>query len=170
MTGRRGNRLIGINRLFRAIKCVVTVVGLLTVSMELCYAQQKSANATAGEASYRYETPGIQLEGRLIKRKVFGPPGYGETPARDERDTIFILKLPHPITVEPLPGVVAKSDPNAETFKHVLEVQLFVAHDMASDAEKMVGKLVAATGVLNEHVAPSDYTDVWMAVKAINPK
>jgi hypothetical protein len=62
---------------------------------------------------------------------------------------------------------VAKDNPNAATFKHVREVQIFISRELASDANVLLGKLVTASGVLNEAVAPSQYTDVWMDVKAI---
>ncbi len=106
----------------------------------------------------------------MIQRKVYGPPGYGETPAQDERDTILILRLLHPITVEPVPGVIAENNPNAESFRGVREVQLFVPRNATSNAKEMLGKLVVVGGTLNEHVAPSDYTDVWMNVKDLHLK
>jgi hypothetical protein len=40
-----------------------------------------------------YSTP-IYLEGKLIPRTVFGPPGYGEDPKRDARIKILLLHLP----------------------------------------------------------------------------
>jgi hypothetical protein len=59
-----------------------------------CFAQQKTANMATRQESYKYDTAGVRLEGRLIERKVYGPPGYGETPAKDQRSSIFVLKLP----------------------------------------------------------------------------
>jgi hypothetical protein len=159
--------------LLAATKRILAAVIMVPLFLEYpgtCIAQQKTATETAHEQSYKYDTAGVRLEGRLIERKVYGPPGYGETPAQDERDTILILKVLHPITVEPIPGAVAKSNPNAESFRHVREVQLFVPPSAAPDADKMVGRLIVACGVLNEHVAPSDHTDVWMAVKTLGPK
>ncbi len=162
----------GTNHLLLKGKCalVVCAAGLLIVAPGTCQAKQRPVSDTAHEPVFIYDATGVRLEGRLERRNVYGPPGYGETPAQDERDTILILKLLHPITVEPAAGVVPKDNPNAETFKHVREVQLFVQHAASSDADKMVGRLVVASGVLNEHVAPSDHTDVWMAVKTLSPK
>lgn len=106
----------------------------------------------------------------MTQRRVYGPPGFGETPDRDQRDTILMLKLPRPITVRPSTGVASKGDPNLDIFRHVHEVQLFFPRDLQFDAEKMVGNVVIVSGTLNERVAPSDYTDVWMDITALKPK
>ena len=48
----------------------------------------------------------VVARGRLRKEVHLGPPGYGETPERDERDTIVVLVLPTSISVcsDPLRG------------------------------------------------------------------
>ncbi len=82
-------------------KCLFATMGvavLLIFHLGICAAQQKTASGSS--SSYRYDTPGIRLEGILTERKVYGPPGYGETPAKDECNTILVLKLPHAINVE----------------------------------------------------------------------
>jgi hypothetical protein len=110
----------------------------------------------------------VQLQGTLVRRHVYGPPGFGESPAKDERNTILALKLSQPITVQPTSQVVEKGNPNADTFKDVREVQLLIPRNAEHGVDKLVGKIVLASGVLNEHVVPADYTGVWMDVKTIN--
>lgn len=132
-------------------------------------AQQKSVAGSVAEAVFKYDTPGVQLEGALVERKVYGPPGYGETPAQDLRTTILILKLRQPITVEPVPPV-SQDNPNGDTFKHVSEVQLFVSQSQIADARKLVGHTVTATGTLNEAITASQYTKVWLWAKMLEPK
>ena len=122
----------------------------------------------AQEPSYKYDTAGVQLEGTPVRRQVYGPPGYGETPGKDERATILVLELLRPITVEPAFRTVAQNNPTADAFKHVREIQLFIPRSTDKGVDKVVGKQVVASGVLNEKVAPSDYTDVWMSVKKIS--
>jgi hypothetical protein len=146
------------------------MLALFAACPSACDAQQKMGKGTVREPRDEYDTPGVQLEGKLEKRKVYGPPGYGETPAQDERSIIIILKLLHPITVGPVSVAAARNNPNAETFKHVHEIQLFIPRESTSDVDRMVGGMVVASGVLNQHVAPSNYTDVWMAVKTVSPR
>ena len=40
-----------------------------------------------------------QISGNVEKIKVYGPPGYGETPEVDTKETAIILKLQKPINV-----------------------------------------------------------------------
>ena len=154
-------------------KCALAgVVGgaLLLGHPGACAAQQKAPTGSEHEASYKFDTPGIQLAGTLVERKVYGPPGYGETPAKDERDTILILKLSHPITVEPTANAEATGSASLDTEKHVHEVQLFVDRSRTAEARKLLGKVVVAVGTLNQAAAPSQYTKVWLDTKTLTPK
>jgi hypothetical protein len=128
-----------------------------------------AALATAAqEPSYRYDTGGVQSRGTLTRRSVYGPPGDGETPEQDERGTILVLRLFQPIAVGPVSQVVHKDNPNADTFKDVREVQLVIPRNANHGIDTLFGKVVLASGVLNEQVAPSEYTDVWMDVRTVN--
>lgn len=135
-----------------------------------CAAQQKSPTRSEHEASYKFDAAGIQLEGTLVERKVYGPPGYGETRAKDKRDTILILKLSHPITVEPTANAEASGSASLDTKKHVHEVQLFVDRSRTAEARKLLGKVIVAVGTLSEAAAPSQYTKVWLDAKTLTPK
>ncbi len=155
---------------FVTATCVVAMVALLMGYRGVSFAQQKVAKEAGSEPSYKYDTSGIRLEGRLTECKVYGPPGYGETPAKDERATILILKLTRGITVEPLADAKAKDSANLDTVKGVHEVQLFVDRSQAAEAHKLVGNVVVVVGTLNEAVAPSQYTKVWLDTKTLNAK
>lgn len=39
----------------------------------------------------------FSIAGKVYKKQVYGPPGYGETPHIDEKRTIYILKLSQPV-------------------------------------------------------------------------
>jgi hypothetical protein len=152
-------------------KCALATIGVAVLFMGhlgACMAQQE----IAGKAipSYQYDTAGIRLEGTLMERKVYGPPGYGETPAKDERDTILILKLSHPISVEPTANAEANGSASLDPEKSIHEVQLFVDRSQTAEARKLLGKVVVAVGTLNEAAAPSQYTKVWLDTKTLNPK
>jgi hypothetical protein len=159
--------------MWAAIKCswvAVVVVVFFTGCHGACVAQQETVSGTVHEPSYKYDTPGIRLEGTLIERKVYGPPGYGETPAKDERSTILILKLSHAINVEPTANAEASGSASLDPEKNVREVQLFVDRSQTVAARKLLGKVVVAVGTLNEAAAPSQYTKVWLDSKTLNPK
>jgi hypothetical protein len=117
-----------------------------------------------------YDSPGTKLEGTLVERKVYGPPGYGETPARDAKETILVLKLSHPVTVEPAANAEANGSPNLEPVRNVPEVQLILSRSYTVNTRKLVGKRVTATGTLNESITASQRTKVWMFVQALSPK
>jgi hypothetical protein len=127
-----------------------------------------AAVAIGQQPSYRYDTAGITLQGTLIERKVYGPPGYGETPAQDAHETILILKLRRPISVEPAANADGSGTPNLDPVNNVREVQLFISRSQAADPRKFLGATVIATGTLNESITASQRTKVWLDVKAIN--
>lgn len=126
------------------------------------------AGAAIGQQpSYRYDTAGISLHGTLTERKVYGPPGYGETPAQDSEESILILRLPHPISVEPAANAERDGSPNLDPAKNIREVQLFMSRTQAVEARKFLGANVIATGTLNESITASQRTKVWLYVKTI---
>ena len=133
--------------------------GIFLGELGACKAQRKIAGGAA--RSYQYDTPGIPLEGALVERKFYGPPGYGETPAKDQRDTVLILRIPHAITIQPLADAKENESASLDAAKGVHELQLFADASLSSKAHKLVGKEVFCRDTsLNEAVAPSQYTKV----------
>lgn len=110
--------------------------------------------------SYRYDTAGITLQGTLIERNVYGPPGYSETPAQDAHETILILKLPQPVSVEPAANIEANGSPTLDPAKNVHEVQLFINRTQAAEARKLLARMVTAAGRLNECITAAQRTKV----------
>ena len=148
-------------------KCMLAAVvggALLLGHSGTCAAQQHSQ-----EEHFKCDTPGVQLQGELTTRTFYGPPGFGETPAQDAREKALILKLPKAITVDPIEDVKARSCWGA--FPHLASIQLFIFPEAKlTDARKLVGKEVVATGTLREGDAPSEHTKVIMEVKTVEPK
>ena len=154
-------------------KCVfaaMLIVGLYTERVELCFAQQPLAVGYAQEPSYKCDTDGVRLEGRLMTRMFYGPPGFGETPSTDLRDKVLVLKLAKPVRVEPIENAKAKNSTSLNTFNHIREIQLFSRGTQDAEVRKLVGKTVVAVGTLQEANAPRQYTDVTMDVKTISLK
>ena len=154
----------------RRIVASVVMIGLLVGCRGICLGQQQATNPVREEPRYKCDTDGIRLQGTLIERTFYGPPGFGETPAQDAREKVFVLKLLYPITVEPTEEAQAKDSTSLETFARVRKVQLFVARTKTAEARKMLGRTVTAIGVLREAVAPSEHVDVVMDVKTLSPK
>jgi hypothetical protein len=147
----------------------VLAMGILLSGCPVACSAQKAA-PVVGAVSYRYDTAGIRLEGTLTERKEYGPPGYGETPSKDEKTTILVLKLSHPITVQPAANAEANGSTSLDPVKDVREVQLYIPKPQVSDARKLLGKVVVAVGTLNEAAAPSQYTKVWLDTQTVNAK
>ncbi len=127
------------------------------------------AGAVIGQqSSYRYDTAGITLRGTLIERRVYGPPGYGETPTQDAHETILILRLSEPISVEPAANAEANGSPNLDSAKNIRELQLFMSRPQVVEARKHLRQTVAATGRLNESVTAAQRTKVWLDFKSLN--
>jgi len=133
-----------------------------------CSAQQTSPGGAA--VACRYDTAGVRLEGTLTERKEYGPPGYGETPSKDVRETIFVLKLATPISVQPAANADANGSASLDPVKDVRELQLFIPKPQVPDARKLLGKVVVAVGTLNEAAAPSQYTKVWLDTQIVKAK
>jgi hypothetical protein len=155
----------------RRNKCSSVVVGMAVLLLGVpgaCTAQKETSTVVA--ALYRYDTVGVRLEGTLIERKEYGPPGYGETPAKDEKDTILVLKLSSPITVQPTANAEVSGSASLDTVKDVHELQLYIPQSKVADVRKLIGKIVVAVGTLNEAAAPSQYTKVWMDTQSVDLK
>ena len=137
-------------------------------------AQSAHRSSSVSEPVYVYEAAGVRLEGTLIERREFGPPGFGETPKRDSRGTIFVLRLPSAITVKATPESDAKEGllPYApHSVKHVREVQIFPDFDDGyHNAKKLVGHPVSAVGSLSDPLAPGEYLKVSFNLTSLSPK
>ena len=129
-----------------------------------------AGGAIGQKSSYRYDTAGITLHGILIERKVYGPPGYGKIPARDTNETILILKLPHPISVEPAANAEAGGSPNLDSAKNVREVQLYMRRPQAVEARKLLRRRVTAIGTLKESITAVQRRKVWLDVRTLNSR
>ena len=151
----------------------------LSVCAVLPFFSPAQVGAGAGNSSavqskarhiYQYDTPGIRLEGTLVQPKVYGPPGYGETPSQDARETILVLKLSHPIDVKPTANAQANGSPSLDPVRNVREVQIFLDRSQAAEAGKLAGQIVIATGTLNESLTASQRTKVFLEVQSLKAR
>ena len=142
--------------------------GLLMFMQVVVTAQEKPAVKHESKSPYGYDSAGTKLQGALMERKVYGPPGYGETPARDSHDTIFVLKLSRSISVEPAVNAEASGSVNLDPAENVREVQLVFDRSERPNIQRLIGHEIVVTGTLNESITASQYTKVWIAVTTLN--
>lgn len=105
-----------------------------------------------------------------MQRKVYGPPGYGETPARDAKGSILVLKLSQQISVKPAKNAAANGSVDLDPAEGVRDVQLFLDAPLKTGAYKLLGQEITAIGTLNESITAAQYTKVWMDVKTLDLK
>ena len=101
-----------------------------------------------------------------MDRTFYGPSG----PGKQAHETGFLLNLTFPITVEPMEAGAGENGTCSKTFRHVRQVQLFLNSSENSEAEKILGKVVVARGLLDEAHLPSQHTDVIMDVESLRVK
>src|SRR6266571_6046291 len=101
----------------------------------------------------------VVARGRIRKDVHLGPPGYGETPDQDKRDTILVLVLPGPIPVcaDPEHG-------DTEAVVHTSALQLV---NVPRNALEHVGEAVTVYGRLEEAVFGWHFTSVVLHVDSI---
>ena len=101
----------------------------------------------------------VSLTGILRREVHLGAPGYGESPERDERDTILVLELPQDIPVCP-----DLTQSKHDSVAHVSRVQLT---GDARDGFDALGSRVTAFGALSRAVWPTDFLPVGLRTDSI---
>ena len=102
----------------------------------------------------------VSVRGELRREVHLGPPGYGETPKKDARDTIVVLVLPSPLAV----CVDAQSGADTATIYRATELQLRGASRTVLDH---LGSTVTAFGRLSEAVWGWEYTRIVLRTDSI---
>jgi hypothetical protein len=120
-----------------------------------------ASGAAAKDACFRYEPARTTLEGKVYIFDAFGPPGFGENPEADAKETYFGLTFISPICVRGRPG-----DPvNSQTEWHVGVVQLVVPDALRPRIAS--GEGVRLTGVLFHGFTGHHHSDVLMDVTKV---
>jgi hypothetical protein len=102
----------------------------------------------------------LWLDGILKQEERLGPPGYGETPSQDEKDTILVLYLRHPVRVcaDPTPGA---RHPAVDSINAIQLAGRIGGLSSQSDQE------IGVYGTLFHADFGPQFTDVLMEVKRI---
>ncbi|MBZ5644615.1 MAG: DUF4431 domain-containing protein [Acidobacteriia bacterium] len=147
-------------------RLAITLTIVCFLDLGICFAHQNASKKAGPEPTLKCQTDGVRLEGKLTDRTFYGPPGLG----KDTHEKAFLLDLISPITVEPSDSATADGSTCSRTFRHVRQVQLFFDPSKNSEAQKILGKVVAAVGLLDEAHLPSQHTDVIMDVETLSAK
>ncbi|GAB2844447.1 hypothetical protein GCM10027277_10320 [Pseudoduganella ginsengisoli] len=102
----------------------------------------------------------VTLHGMVVIQTFYGPPGYGETPKTDRRETQGLLKLDAPVCigVSDADGVVTETQQSMVTMVPPAKVSL----------KHYRGKKVTASGSLFQAVTGHHHTDVLIDVEHID--
>ena len=145
------------------------VIGFLcALVMPLAVAQRSKSDDR--QQIVRYSPVTTLLTGVVKKEYRFGPPGFGETPKTDPRISIVVLKLDTPITA--VPDTKKKEEINTGRISDIRSVQLWFKGDEAVPplevfARKHIGRRVRVEGVVDEAVAPMEFTTLIVTVSKL---
>jgi len=141
------------------------------MALLVCVANGKGQQASAQpqEPRLRCHQRGIRLEGTLVRQWFYGPPGFGETPKRDARDEVFVLKLTHSITVVAPPNPT-KDETCEDELEHVSKVQVWALREHQKEVQEKTGKVVSITGTLDEDPVPGSHLNVQITPESIEEK
>jgi hypothetical protein len=115
----------------------------------------------------------VTIEGCLMHKQVYGPPGFGETPHVDSKFTVYYVALKKPMTPQQLnlvSGPRYRGDPGV---KNYAQVQLYCGNDVAECdrfMEKHSNRIILVRGTTAYALEPNDVFPVNMTVNAMDTK
>ncbi len=139
-----------------------TQAGLLLVLASL--SQIAAAQTPPRSGCLHYEPTIVELKGRAIIEKHYGPPNFGEDTATDQRVEVGMFVLDKPIAIC---GDTAADSLNAESFAHVVKLQLVFSQLGPVDYPSFMNQDLVFTGSLYEGQTAHYYTDVAITVYAV---
>lgn len=132
---------------------------------EFILKKAKSANTKPGKNDYQYEPAVSKISGTLTEKMFYGAPNYGETPEKDEKEMVWILKLDYPVNV-----IAAPDQPDPEmgdhTIRGIKEIQIYTL-DKKINLSKYLNKKITVQGPLMSAISGHHHTEVLMEVKQI---
>ncbi|CAN5187742.1 hypothetical protein BH11PSE11_BH11PSE11_19770 [soil metagenome] len=121
-----------------------------------------SPTVFAGGECLSYGPATVSLEGRVSLRKFYGPPGYGESPKTDARETQAVLILDKPVCT------LAGQEDYAEAETGQKQITLGGAAGIKLAA--FSGKRVVARGTLFHAHTGHHHTPVLLSVQTIEKR
>lgn len=151
--GKRDNRA----KLHTATHLVAFAIGLMI-----------AADTLAGPPPQMESRALVNLRGTVSERREWGPPGWGETPARDTHVLIYVLRLSTPATRQQL---LADAAPPV-TDEIYTEVQLVCDDRSAAGCSRAVramrGREVVVLGHADTAVYPKNRLPIVVTVQSVS--
>lgn len=101
----------------------------------------------------------VAVTGKVVSRTFYGPPGYGENPKTDSRESQYLLLLDRPIDV--------LSTPEFETERGVKQITLVVVDFKATPVRPWLHQRVTIEGTLFHAITGHHHTRVLIEVSTI---
>jgi hypothetical protein len=139
------------------------ILGLILVSASLALQNFQFPNKRLkppAEIVVVRDNVSTDLTGILMKKQVFGPPGYGENPDSDGRRPIYVLATREKVTFA--------NDPTIST----QNLQLFFSYDdgpaSRKTADGLVKRCVDVSGAATQAEVGAEYTPIVIQVESIH--
>ncbi len=132
----------------------------------ICFCLASFQNLKQGQQKphtiYKFEPAVSTLTGILKAQVFYGPPGYGESPKIDKKETAFILNLTKPITVIADPD---DEDGLNSTTQNVTKIQLVSLGKLRLGEYN--NKTIKVSGTFFSAISGHHHTDVLLTLKII---
>ena len=132
----------------------VTLFGLILVAASTAAAQDHNRLS--------YEPAVVELKGKLIVERKYGPPNFGENPRTDAKVRVPVLLLIKPVRVRGNPQDAL----NADSVKGLRRIQLNL-FNLKTPYRQLIGKRVFVNGTLFHAHTGHHYTKVVMDVHSL---
>ena len=138
---------------------------LSSVVILIAAAAQPAARPGFADSCYHYRPASVSLTGRLIQRRLPGPPNYESIARGDRPQVVDLLILDAPICTIP----DYKDSPNTDAFQGQDTIQVRRAESTWRDVRRLTGSRVAVTGTLSEWALGPDRTPVVIDPTEVRP-
>jgi hypothetical protein len=130
---------------------------VLHASVLLLIAAGAGATPPVSDSCYHYRPAPVSLTGRLVQRRMPGPPHYDSFARGDRPEVVDFLILDAPIcTIADYKG----DSPNSDAFQGQDTIQVRRAESTWRDVRRLTGSRVIVTGTLAEWALGPDRTPV----------
>jgi Domain of unknown function (DUF4431) len=121
-----------------------------------------TSTADAKRKQLHYWTEKVTLRGKLVFRTFYGPPGYGENPKTDSKETQSIVLLDRPFDV-----IGDKQDPFDATERGIRRVTLVFSNPIPHPARYYLKRRVKVEGTLFHAFTGHHHTKILVDVTSI---